>query len=214
MISFGTKRYIKKYAKNNNLDLPSNYLNYLRAYSDIAKKYSCKLHFHGWRKATIKIPAIDAGFFSFSPIVATPGYAVLLLFDESGIYNEAFLMSLGHEITHKENDINPWRYCGNNQKFVAHVNEVHADFGAVSKLGNGDSTRQIRAMALKRKDKIKRKKKDVSNQEPPSWKKRMEYIQNKVFDETLIRRIAADVDCTNEKLIQKVINHFDEIYLR
>ena len=122
-------------------------------------------------------------------------------------------MTLGHELTHRENDLNPWWHLGRNQKFVAYTNEVHADFGAAVKFGESNSAMQIQAMEHKRKTKEKAGKQDIANNCHPSWKRRIEYIQSKHFDEKLIRQIAADVGCTNEKLIQKVINHFEEIQL-
>lgn len=121
-------------------------------------------------------------------------------------------MSLGHEMTHKDNDIKVIKgmFIKNGTKFLAHVNEVHADFGAVQKLANNNREKQLKAMKYKQSYK---KNVDVSDFCHPSWNQRYNYIEKYNFDEKLIRQIAADVGCTNEKLIEKAIRHFDIIRL-
>lgn len=51
-------------------------------------------------------------------------------------------------------------------------------------------------------------------QDHPSWQQRIDYITNYNFNEELIRKIAKDTKCSNEKRIQKVINQFDPIILK
>lgn len=47
----------------------------------------------------------------------------------------------------------------------------------------------------------------------PSWRQRIEYASQYDYNEELIRKIAKDTKCSNEKRIQKVINQFDPIIL-
>ena len=58
------------------------------------------------------------------------------------------------------------------------------------------------------------KKKDEEGFIHPSWDKREYYIEHFDFDEKLIRQIAADVGCSNSKLIQKVCNYYKRIVLK
>ncbi len=58
--------------------------------------------------------------------------------------------------------------------------------------------------------------KDTKIEKPlfhPTWIHRLDYAVNYNFDENLIRRIAVDTGCTNEKLIRDVIDFYDEIIL-
>lgn len=134
------------------------------------------------------------------PIQVSQAYAAKLVLNDSNDIHNAFLMSLGHEMTHKDNDIKVIKgmFIKNGTKFLAHVNEVHADFGAVQKLANNNREKQLKAMKYKQSYK---KNVDVSDFCHPSWNQRYNYIEKYNFDEKLIRQIAADVGCTNEKLI-------------
>lgn len=213
MISIGVKQYIKKKAKKFGIQLTEDYLKILKYYCALVRKEGCSLSFRKGRNLNPNTLDCNAGLGIIFGIVATPEWAYQLVVDTQDSLQNIFLMTLGHELTHRENDLNPLLHFGKNQKFVAYINEVHADFGAVVKFGDCDSDKQIQAMNYKLIEKEKSGRKDESNNGHPSWEKRMSYIQQKNFDEALIRRIAADVRCTNEKLIQKVISHFDEIYL-
>lgn len=210
MIFCETKLYLRYIAKSYNLRYDKSFLNVLHQYIDIVKDNGYRLDFHWWRHASLKALYCNAGYRKNSPIVATPGWATKLVFDDSYDTQNAFIMTLGHELTHKENDINPWRYLGRNQTFVAYSNEVHADFGAIVKFAESDRNKQIQAMEYK----LNLKKDDKPSLAHPSWRQRIEYVKNYDFDEILIRKIAEDTNCHNEKLIQKVIEHFEPIRLK
>ena len=102
-----------------------------------------------------------------------------------------------------------YKYRAFDRLFINRVNEIHADFGAAEKMF--DNSRQILLETILYKMKLV--KKPSIDKIHPTWEQRYNYVYNFNFDKTLIRRIANDVGCTNEKLIQKVISHFDEIYL-
>ena len=96
-------------------------------------------------------------------------------------------------------------------KFVNWVNEVHADFGGVEKGLESDRERAYYAVKYKLSCK---KKKDRDTRSHPSWEKRMGYIGNYNFNDSLIDKIATDCNCNNDKLIRNVKAFFSEIELR
>lgn len=48
----------------------------------------------------------------------------------------------------------------------------------------------------------------------PSWERREYYAEHFNFDEELIRQIAIDVGCSNEKLIKRISEYYKKIILR
>ena len=67
-----------------------------------------------------------------------------------------------------------------------------------------DSTRYKKAL----------KKKDKGDFAHPSWERREYYVTNFNFDEKLIRQIARDVGCLNERLIEKITQFYKPIVLK
>lgn len=47
----------------------------------------------------------------------------------------------------------------------------------------------------------------------PSWGRRYNYAANYNFNEELVCKIAEDVGCKNEKLIQQIVSHYETINL-
>lgn len=115
-----------------------------------------------------------------------------------------FIYTLGHELTHKEIDIFPLKYphcC----KFIAWVNEMHADYGSSIKVFNGDTQKTVKAMNFVGSF----NNYDIEDFSHPSWVRRLYYIQKyPLWGEDLIRRIARDTKCFNEGIIRKIINHY------
>ena len=136
--------------------------------------------------------------------------ARLVLFpDDKTVYN-SFVMTMAHEVTHYDGDLFYFDFYSRRQRFVDWVNEVHADFGGALKAFDGD--RELAVLALKYKCKDRPyPEKDLIDY--PSWNRRIEYLQKWDFGESLIRKIAEDVGCRNNKLIEKVCRHFKPIAL-
>lgn len=205
------KNYIKKTAQKQNFSLQKNSFDVLYRYSLLAKEQEYRLLFCRMLMYNKDAEVCNANY-KHLPIQVSQAYAAKLVLNDSNDIHNAFLMSLGHEMTHKDNDIKVIKgmFIKNGTKFLAHVNEVHADFGAVQKLANNNREKQLKAMKYKQSYK---KNVDVSDFCHPSWNQRYNYIEKYNFDEKLIRQIAADVGCTNEKLIEKAIRYFDIIRL-
>jgi len=142
-------------------------------------------------------------------IINSEWIAHLALFQNVETRN-AFIATLGHEMAHKDNDYVFWEFGTKDKKFVNWINEVHADFSGADKSFQADRVKEINAIEYKLRFKSN---KDKDSSGHPSWKKRLEYVTNYNFNKRLIRRIADDVKCGNEILIQNVMEHFSDIVL-
>ena len=209
MLSFLVKRYIKKRAKISNRICPQDIEDMLakevQEYKDKSKKiiftwlWDC-----GGRtpNASATIPGII--------LINAEWAARIVLFPDDGDMHNAFRLTMGHELTHQENDYFFLEPFTKNEKFVYWVNEVHADFGGIVKAFDGNIKQGLRAMEYKRKGKIREDKDTFMH---PSWERRMRFVSEYDFGANLIREIANIVGCKNDYLIEKVINHYDEIIL-
>jgi len=220
MISLYTRCYIKKQAKKRNIDVPKDYLETLDGYCKIVESYGSTLKFGRGRGLRPHKINANAGFFKRSYILATPEWAARLVLNGSSDTQNAFLITLGHELTHKDGDFSDLKYDKSTKRFIAHTNEVHADFGAAQKVAN--SSRNILLKSIEYKSNYVKTHKDwlswdsvnKSDSTHPCWLKRKEYVENYDFDENLIRKIATDTNCSNQEVITKVIKHFVSIILQ
>ena len=200
-----------KFSRENNLSIPTNYIQIIEKYENIShsKRIIVRL---SWLYGT-KESCLNASSAISNCVIFNQSWLYRVVFFDGLETNNAFKMTLGHELTHKENDLLPLKgiiYDINGYCFIAWCNKVHADFGAVVKFAELDRNKQIQAMEYK----LNLKKDDKPSLDHPSWCQRIEYVKNYDFDEILIRKIAEDTNCHNEKLIQKVIEHFEPIYLK
>lgn len=216
VISRSAIKYIENKATNANIRLSENYLDVLKEYCGVVKSFGYKLSFRKGRGNNPEVLGCNSGYTKYMSIVATPEWAATIVLDASAESRNAFLMTLGHELTHKEGDFNPLIgflvsiLCLTNPisglRFVAHVNEIHADFGAVEKFAKDDKEKQIAAMQYKTKRKNERDKDTIAH---PSWKHRIEYIEKYNFDKNLIKKIAKRSGCKCQKLIALVAKYYN-----
>lgn len=209
MISKFTKDYIAEKAKKENIAIPPNYEERLETYCQLVQSYGHKLEFRKGRSLTCNSLNANAGLKNWS-IVATPEYAYQLVSDPE--IDLPFKITLGHELTHKERDL----ICliPRKLKFYAWLNEAHADFGAAQKMF--DSNRQVLLDSISFKLNYIKKHEghDWEDYSHPSLARRRYYVENFDFDENLIRQIARDVNYRNNRVIEKVCNHFENIKLK
>lgn len=119
-------------------------------------------------------------------ITISPEWAVnLILFNDCEVEN-AFYLTVGHELTHKDGDFSKKCTVVRDKKFINWINEVHADFGAAKKMVDSNRNKLIDSM----KYKLALKENDKDGPTHPSWKRRLEYVSNYSFDEKLIKQIA------------------------
>ena len=207
MISPFIYHKIKKSAKDKNLTIPQNYEEILQRYKSIGK-VDKRLIVFSW--------AMDAGENVLNASPKMPGCVLLnsawaarvVLYDNEDTIN-AFKITVGHELTHKDKEVRELLHLKINRKFIARVSEVHADFGAAQKMFCSNRNALLASIDYKKL----LKKVDNEDFRHPTWQRRKEYVLNYDFNEELIRIIANDVNCHNEKLIKRVVNFYDEIIL-
>ena len=144
-------------------------------------------------------------------------WAAELAFNSKPIVTSSLRMTIGHELTHQENDYSIFgtrKYFNKeNKMFTNWVNEIHADFAGAQKAYKSDIRNQAsQSTEYKRKRKAERIK-DKASFSHPSWEDRLDYIKHFDFNEKLIRDIATKTKCMDETLINDVINHFEPIIL-
>jgi hypothetical protein len=111
-------------------------------------------------------------------------WTIRVVLDQDNPYMyDAFAMTTGHEITHQEKNFYYFDLFTVDGKFVNWVDEVHADFGGALKGLDGDRTRATFAMKYKLSCK---RNNDMDKRSHPSWKRRIEYINNCDFNDRLI----------------------------
>lgn len=157
---------------------------------------------------------LDFGRKTLNATAFFPGYIILnaqwaahLVLYDSEMVNNAFRQTIGHELTHKENDYAFWEYFTKEKKFINWINEVHADFGSAEK--TLDYSRDKLRQSLEYKRRAKRDK-DKDSFTHPSWQTRCKYVEHYDFNEKLIKRVAKDTGCDNTGLIENVCRHYSE----
>ena len=126
--------------------------------------------------------------------------ARIALYDSPETFH-AFKSTVGHELTHKDKEINRMMYSGAERKFIAQLNEVHADFGGADKMFASSRDALLRAIEYRKS--IIPPGQDNGDFAHPPWWKRYEYAKGALFGKDLICQIACDNHCENEELIQK-----------
>ena len=206
MLSPLVVNHIKRNAKKNNIKLPDEYkfvlLKWTKKYS-ISEKIIFSWLFDAGSKvlnASATIPGI---------VLVNAEWASRLVLNAGDKEMEtAFELTIGHELTHHENDyffLDPFT---KDEKFIYWINEIHADFGGIQKMFAGDVSQGEIAMRYKQRN---RTTKDKDTYTHPSWEKRISFIKEHNFDEKLIRVVAQMTGCENEHLIDRVCRHFERM---
>lgn len=150
-------------------------------------------------------------------ILLTPEWAarLLLLNDDDTI--TAFLITIGHEMTHNEGDFSTNGFQGKNKKFISWTNEVHADFCAAQKMVDSSKERLLLSMDYKIKLKLEQKNnfmRRFMELSHPSWHQRKSYVEIGSFNKALIEMIARQTGCTNKELINDIATYYRDIILK
>lgn len=132
----------------------------------------------------------------------------VVIYDDEKITN-AFILTLGHELAHKDGDFIGICFNSNDRKFIHWVTEVHHDFAAAKKMVYSSRAKLLESITYKIS--VKPNNKDTISH--PSWFHRKEYVENYDFNEVLISLIADKTKCKNKNLIKKVIKHYTPITL-
>lgn len=214
MISKETKKYIQRIANKKRISIPDNYTEALSEYCLLVEKRGHKLEFRTGRNLAPDSLGANAGLFGRSSIVVTPEWAAKLVFENADDTRNAFLITLGHELTHKDKEIFPLRFGFRWMSLIAYINEIHADYSAAQKMVESKRSILLKSVDYKRYHKVEiRGIQDKDTPEHPSWTRRKSYIESFNFDAQLIRKIALDLNCQNIKIIKYLIEFYDEIVL-
>lgn len=207
MLSYLVRKRIQNRARDWNIPIPSNYRTNLNQYTHLDILNGNRLVYSWAYDSGSKV--INATALLHKTILVNAEWAARLALIKDQDTKDAFMITIGHELTHKEKDFFSFRYVLS-YKFISWVNEVHADFGAAEKMAN--SSRDKLILSIKYKLSLKHIDNDSSTH--PSWKRRLEYASNYDFNEALIQRIATDTRCDNEVLINNISAYYKPINLK
>lgn len=191
-----TKHYIFKRAAELNTVVPSNYLDILKEIikSELSNGIYIKI---SWLYNCNKF--INANAFFGKIILLNPEWATCLILYKDNDLENAFNITIGHELTHKDKHLCSFRLSKKKEQFMAWVNEVYADFGAAEKRAGASRQKLLDSIKYK-----KERHPTEDSQLHPSWERRKHYVENFDFEPLLIEQIAKDVGYHNQKFIDKV----------
>lgn len=198
-IFFRSKQLQKKF--------PRDYKNRLKERTDFAQLNGNEIKFSVFVSGFSTI--LNANASMKGKILCSLEWAVRLILFYNDETKNAFAITIGHELTHKEKELHKKGLNKNDKRFQSWVAEIHADFGGAEKMVDCDRHKLVESMRYK----LKQKKKDKYYESHPSWALRKCYAEYCDFNEKLIRRIAEDTCCHNEDLIDEAIHFYDEILL-
>lgn len=143
-------------------------------------------------------------------VVLNAEWAAELALKEDPDVDAALRMTVGHELTHMEKS---FRFLGldtRERKLVHWVDEIHADFGGIQKAFGGRRADGIRAVRYKR---LRKGRRDRACRSHPSWAFRENCIRDYDFGERLIRSVAEEAGCRNERLIRNLLRYYGTVRL-
>jgi hypothetical protein len=143
-------------------------------------------------------------------ILASAEWAARLVLEPGEEVRNAFIFTMGHEMTHQKKDYFFLGFPTSDKCFVNWVSEAYADFGGAMLAFDGKIEPSIFAMEYKRRN-AKNNKDTISH---PSWERRIRLVSSGSFDTELIHLIASDTGCKNEKLINALCRFYDPIKLK
>lgn len=208
MISFLVRNRIKQRAFEWNIELQNNYESILNEYNKLDFLCGNKIRYSYLYDNGSTV--INGNSLIYRTILINAEWAArLVLFNDKSTKN-AFLFTLGHELTHKEQDFFKIVFRKNDYKFIFWTNEVHADFGAAKKVANSNKINLIEAIEYK----ANLNKNSQPTMFHPSWQQRKAYAETGAFNKKLIEKIASCTGCVDKNLINDVVDHYKEIVLK
>ena len=206
MISLLVKYYICKEAKRLKKSVPKNYKAILQKYIDMNPSTKYKVFF-SWTYDSGS-PILNASAALPGCIIFNAAWAARIIFYDSPDTKNAFLITLGHELAHKEGNLCRYISSKNKIRFFSWINEVYADFRAAELM---QKSRKDLLLAIDYKKSLRKQDKDTFYH--PSWSKRRYYAENYNFTNELVDQIANDTECKNKRSVSKVCDFFKDIYL-
>lgn len=178
----------------------------LNSFSHWKKLNTYKLYFYYYLLEPNKP---NANAFSYKKIKINSAWAIKLLnnLNDEELLN-AFAITIGHELGHKEKHINRLYHLPN-LKFLSWVQEVYCDFYGTAILAKNEKNKLISSIMYK----MKNKNQDYSDTSHPSWNQRLEYARYGQFDDKLIAKIYENSGCKSEKILSIVLDFYEERFI-
>ena len=157
------------------------------------------------------LSAINANSTFYRTICVSGGWAVQLVSYDNPETQNAFYVTIGHELGHKEKQYNRILHPLD-LRFLSWTIETNCDFFGAKKMINGSRKDFIASINYK----ISLKNIQSEDKKPilhPTWKHRLIYATNFDFNDELIEKIKADTECTNYKLVQKVKEFYKDKHI-
>lgn len=210
---WSVKLYINIKAKKEKCLLPQNYIEIFNNYKNINTPIPCKINFVSYM---MKNDSLKASANVPNCIILNSRWAYQIVSNNNEQTKNAFRITIGHELTHKEGELIAFKYKKKSRKIINWINEVHCDFAGTEKMEKRSRISLVDSCDYKRRNKTAKADSDTDTH--PSWTKRAEYARNYDFDERLIARIIDDTgiklsDQEKEKIISDVFSKFERIYL-
>lgn len=166
-----------------------------------------------YNKSIFDSDSVNANSAFFNIILISYGWALHLILNQNEETDNAFRITIGHELGHKAGDFPismKYLFSINAMKLIFWSNEVQHDFYAAKIMVNCSRDALISSM----KYKIKLKKNNKSDLSHPSWVKRLYYVEHFDFNEDLIKQIAIDTKCDNLELVKEIVDFYGIIELK
>ena len=166
-----------------------------------------------YNKSIFDSDSVNANSAFFNIILVNYGWALHLIRNPNEETDNAFKITIGHELGHKAGDFPismKYLFSRNAMKLIFWSNEVQHDFYSAKIMVDYSRDALISSM----KYKIKLKKNNKSDLSHPSWAKRLYYAEHFDFNEDLIKQIAIDTKCDNLELVKEIVDFYGIIELK
>lgn len=208
--TYASIKSIKRMAKKNNTIIENDYKQRISLFMKEIVSSEIKIKFSSFFLSG----NLGANSSFKNTITLYPRWAYEILINQSERLTNAFRITIGHELTHKEGDLFPLKHGPKFLKVISWINEVHCDFAGAQKMVKCNRDFLVDSCKFK-KEKMSSDNEDCSH---PSWDKRVKYAESYDFDEKLIRKIISDAgvkptEYEEEKLVDDVFKKFSRIHL-
>lgn len=182
------KRYEEEKSRPNSelLIFPDNWEEVLDRYKHIAHREGVYVIFSDY---SFTPNSLNASSMLPGGVLFSKEWAVrAVLFDGDETRN-AFMVAVGHELSHKEKEYPRLRYSGCDREFIAKTNEVLADYNGAKRMLHSSRRDLLRSIFYKRQHRISMGKEDTGDRAHPSWERRAYYVTKYNFDAKLIEQM-------------------------
>ena len=217
MISPFLKRYIKQRCKETGKEFPLNYQYKLKVTTNIVNSKILEK----FKPLIIIFDTIDSSFTALSAnsvfpytVIINGEWSFYISCNELEDLSDVLLSTIGHELGHKNKYYYPILCAKSTKKFINAINEVYADFHASVMFDTDIRNTLITTMQHKYNYKVNYySQTDEDNEQHPSWKHRIEYRTNYIFNDSLILHIAVDYNYKNGRIINKLIDYYYDYFI-